>query len=43
VTTVEGVAHGDRGYPHFDADLRALGADVVRERADVVTGFVAGP
>jgi UDP-N-acetylglucosamine 1-carboxyvinyltransferase len=43
VTTVEGVAHVDRGYPHFDADLRALGADVVRERADGVTGFVGGP
>jgi UDP-N-acetylglucosamine 1-carboxyvinyltransferase len=43
VTTVEGVAHVDRGYPHLDADLRALGADVVRERADGVTGFVAGP
>jgi UDP-N-acetylglucosamine 1-carboxyvinyltransferase len=43
VTTVEGVAHVDRGYPHFDADLRTLGADVVRERAEGVTGFVAGP
>jgi len=31
VTTVEGVGHVDRGYPSFDADLRALGADVVRE------------
>jgi UDP-N-acetylglucosamine 1-carboxyvinyltransferase len=43
VTTVEGVAHAARGYPHLDADLRALGADVVRERADGVTGFVAVP
>ncbi|GAB3677997.1 UDP-N-acetylglucosamine 1-carboxyvinyltransferase [Angustibacter aerolatus] len=31
VTTVEGVGHVDRGYPHLDADLRGLGADVVRE------------
>lgn len=33
VTTVEGVRHVDRGYPGFDADLRALGADVVREQS----------
>lgn len=32
VTTVEGVRHVDRGYPGFDAQLRALGADVVREQ-----------
>lgn len=31
VTTVEGTGHVDRGYPDFDVDLRALGADVVRE------------
>jgi UDP-N-acetylglucosamine 1-carboxyvinyltransferase len=31
VTTVEGVRHVDRGYPGFDAHLRALGADVERE------------
>ncbi len=31
VTTVEGVRHVDRGYPGFDAQLRDLGADVVRE------------
>ncbi len=31
VTSVEGVRHVDRGYPGFDAQLRALGADVVRE------------
>jgi UDP-N-acetylglucosamine 1-carboxyvinyltransferase len=30
-TTVSGVMHVDRGYPHFDAQLRSLGADVVRE------------
>lgn len=39
VTTVEGVAHVDRGYPHFDADLRALGADVVREQVSALTSF----
>ena len=43
VTTVEGVAHVDRGYPHLDADLRALGADVVREPINGLTGFVAAP
>jgi UDP-N-acetylglucosamine 1-carboxyvinyltransferase len=30
-TTVSGVFHLDRGYPGFDADLRSLGAAVVRE------------
>jgi UDP-N-acetylglucosamine 1-carboxyvinyltransferase len=30
-TTVSHVHHVDRGYPDFDANLRALGADVVRE------------
>jgi UDP-N-acetylglucosamine 1-carboxyvinyltransferase len=39
VTTVEGVSHVDRGYPHFDADLRQLGADVVRETVSGVTSF----
>jgi UDP-N-acetylglucosamine 1-carboxyvinyltransferase len=43
VTTVEGVAHVDRGYPHLDADLRALGADVVREQVSGLTGFAAVP
>jgi UDP-N-acetylglucosamine 1-carboxyvinyltransferase len=43
VTTVEGVAHVDRGYPHFDADLRSLGADVVRERVSGVTSFAEVP
>ena len=37
VTTVEGVGHVDRGYPSFDADLRALGADVVREPVPELT------
>src|SRR5215213_4425782 len=37
VTTVEGVGHVDRGYPSFDADLRALGADVVREPVPSLT------
>ncbi len=41
VTTVEGVAHVDRGYPHFDADLRALGADVAREQVSSVMAFAA--
>jgi UDP-N-acetylglucosamine 1-carboxyvinyltransferase len=41
VTTVEGVAHVDRGYPHFDADLRSLGADVVREHVTGLTTFAA--
>ena len=31
VTTVSDIAHIDRGYPGFDAQLRALGADIVRE------------
>ena len=31
VTTVSDVAHIDRGYPGLDAQLRSLGADVVRE------------
>lgn len=31
VTTVSHVSHVDRGYPGFDAQLRALGADVARE------------
>jgi len=31
VTTVSDVHHVDRGYPGFDEQLRALGADVVRE------------
>jgi UDP-N-acetylglucosamine 1-carboxyvinyltransferase len=43
VTTVEGVSHVDRGYPHLDADLRGLGADVVRERVSRLTGFAAAP
>jgi UDP-N-acetylglucosamine 1-carboxyvinyltransferase len=43
VTTVEGVAHVDRGYPHLDADLRGLGADVVREQVSGLTGFAAAP
>jgi UDP-N-acetylglucosamine 1-carboxyvinyltransferase len=43
VTTVEGVSHVDRGYPHLDADLRDLGADVVRERVSRLTGFAAAP
>ena len=30
-TTVSEIHHIDRGYPGFDAQLRALGADVVRE------------
>jgi len=30
-TTVSDAFHVDRGYPGFDADLRSLGADVVRE------------
>lgn len=30
-TTVSGVMHVDRGYPDFDAELRSLGAQVVRE------------
>jgi UDP-N-acetylglucosamine 1-carboxyvinyltransferase len=37
VTTVEGVGHVDRGYPSFDADLRALGAEVVREPVPDIT------
>jgi UDP-N-acetylglucosamine 1-carboxyvinyltransferase len=41
VTTVEGVAHVDRGYPHFDTDLRALGADVVREQVSSLMTFAA--
>lgn len=41
VTTVEGVAHVDRGYPHFDAELRALGADVVREQVNALTSFAS--
>jgi UDP-N-acetylglucosamine 1-carboxyvinyltransferase len=31
VTTVSDIAHIDRGYPGFDDQLRALGADIVRE------------
>jgi UDP-N-acetylglucosamine 1-carboxyvinyltransferase len=31
VTTVSDGYHVDRGYPGFDAQLRALGADIVRE------------
>ncbi len=31
VTTVSDIAHIDRGYPGFDAQLRALGAQIVRE------------
>jgi UDP-N-acetylglucosamine 1-carboxyvinyltransferase len=34
VTTVSDAQHIDRGYPGFDAQLRALGADVVREPDD---------
>ncbi len=34
VTTVEGVGHVRRGYPDFDGDLRALGADVRIESVD---------
>ena len=30
-TLVSGVNHVDRGYPHFDEQLRSLGANVVRE------------
>jgi UDP-N-acetylglucosamine 1-carboxyvinyltransferase len=30
-TTIEGAYHVDRGYPNFTEQLRALGADVVRE------------
>ena len=30
-TLVSGVHHIDRGYPHFEAGLRSLGADVTRE------------
>jgi UDP-N-acetylglucosamine 1-carboxyvinyltransferase len=30
-TTVDGAFHVDRGYPNFAEQLRALGADVVRE------------
>jgi UDP-N-acetylglucosamine 1-carboxyvinyltransferase len=43
VTTVEGAEHVDRGYPHLDADLRTLGADVVREKVIDITGFAAVP
>jgi len=31
VTTVDGAFHVDRGYPEFAEQLRALGADVIRE------------
>ena len=31
VTTVSDPVHVDRGYPGFEAQLRSLGADVVRE------------
>jgi UDP-N-acetylglucosamine 1-carboxyvinyltransferase len=31
VTYVSDIFHVDRGYPGFDAQLRALGADVTRE------------
>ena len=31
MTTVSDVFHVDRGYPGFVEQLRALGADVVRE------------
>ncbi len=31
VTTVSGIHHIDRGYAGFDAQLRALGADITRE------------
>jgi UDP-N-acetylglucosamine 1-carboxyvinyltransferase len=41
VTTVEGVHHVDRGYPGFDATLRSLGADVVREQVPDL-GFAVG-
>ena len=30
VTLVSGGHHIDRGYPHFEASLRQLGADVTR-------------
>src|SRR5207237_10412005 len=33
VTTVSDIAHIDRGYPGFAAQLRGLGADSVREPA----------
>ena len=33
VTYVNDIVHVDRGYPGFDAQLRALGADVTREPA----------
>ncbi|WAL40541.1 UDP-N-acetylglucosamine 1-carboxyvinyltransferase [Brevibacterium sp. BRM-1] len=36
-TEVSGVSHIDRGYEHFDAQLRALGATVARsERPDIL-------
>ena len=38
VTTVSDAQHIDRGYPGFDAQLRALGADVVREPDDDYCG-----
>jgi UDP-N-acetylglucosamine 1-carboxyvinyltransferase len=31
VTHVSDIVHVDRGYPGFDSQLRALGADVTRE------------
>ena len=30
-TVVTDIQHIDRGYPHFDEQLRSLGADIVRE------------
>ena len=39
VTHVTDVSHVDRGYPGFDAQLRALGADVTREPEPEVVLF----
>jgi UDP-N-acetylglucosamine 1-carboxyvinyltransferase len=39
VTHVTDVSHVDRGYPGFDAQLRALGADVTREPEPEVALF----
>jgi UDP-N-acetylglucosamine 1-carboxyvinyltransferase len=43
VTTVSDIAHIDRGYPCFDAQLRSLGADIVREPdVDEGVGYTGG-
>ena len=39
VTYVSDISHVDRGYPGFDAALRALGADVTREPEPDTTRF----